>query len=118
MANDSSNGAVLTFGGSNQTDVRSFSFERSAAEIDVTTLGASTRLYESGLPDYLISAEAVGISSIAVGTKGALAITENDADTTDTGDIAQVVCVRSDVNWASDEEITTSLAFRPTTTEA
>lgn len=106
---ESSNGSTLTFGATAQADVRSITFTEDSSPIDITTLGASEHLYESGLIDLELTAEAVGINAIDVGDTGSVAIAWNDGGS---DSVTGMICISKEATGSIDTEITTSLTFK------
>lgn len=107
---DSSNGSTFTFAAANQADVRSITYAENGNPIDVTVLGSANHFYELGVPDITATIEVVGVSSVALGDAGAVAIAWNDGSSEA---YDSMICVSKDVTGSLDSELTTSLEFKP-----
>ena len=106
----SANGSTLTFDSGAVGDLRSISFSDNANEIDVTVLADTSHSYEAGIPDLECTCEVLGVSTLARGATGALAIAWNDG-TSDA--IADSLITAVESSGDLDGELTTSITFKP-----
>jgi len=126
MADNGFNGLTATWNpeGDNTAatlgTITNLSDEGTAAEIDVTGSSDSTHVFESGLPDSTTTVDLAGVpanesddsTNIAVGDKGALAVTWPDAGTEGTLSGTAAITGLS-ISGSVDQPITSSLTFRP-----
>jgi len=81
MADDGFNGSSISVVGGAVTPLIDAEYTSSGAKVRVSGAADSTHIYEAGLPDNAITLTCGGVTSIAVGDKGATTITWNDGET-------------------------------------
>jgi hypothetical protein len=111
MADDSFNGASLTFATVAVGPIRSISFSEVGAKADVTDSDDSAKAYDVGIPDATVTIEVVGGVSVSVGDTGTLTIAWGDIGTATSGTIAQAQVVSIATNGSMDSEITSTVEF-------
>jgi len=94
-----------------QTPLLSITYDKTAAEIDVTGAADSNHIYLSGIPDETITCEVVGMpTTVDVGTTAAqVLVTWGDA-TTETFTTGE--CVGISKSGTLDDKVTTTLTFK------
>jgi hypothetical protein len=121
MANDKTNSMTVMWDpagvGANAAigKLRDVSPADSATEIEISVIGDAEKVFEAGQRDTTVEIVVVGIPAIpAIGDKGTLAITANDAVGT-TYSYTNRVCTKKDTKGPMDGIYETTLSFKKST---
>jgi hypothetical protein len=112
MADDSFNGATLTFATVAVGGLRSISVSDTAPKADCTAAEETTgRHFKTGIPELTITCEVIGGVTVAPGDTGALAIAWLDIGSSTLGTINPAEVVSVSTNGSMDGEITSTVEF-------
>lgn len=111
MADDTFNGASLTFATVSAGSIRSINTNQVGAKADVTGSGDSEKSYGVGIPDLTVTVEIVGGTDIAVGDKGTVAIDWGDIGGSTLGSLTDGQVVSVATTGSMDGEILTTIEF-------
>jgi len=115
MANDGFNHSSVSVVGGAVTPLLDASHNSEGAKVRVSGADDDEHTYEAGLPDNSITLTCGGVTDIAVGDKGATAITWNDGGIST---LTNSVVVAVATNGAIDGAITSTITVVPSTAAA
>ena len=111
MANKSANSSTITFNSVALVPLRSLSYSKGGAEIQVSGSGDTTKLYVDGIDDESVTVTVVGaLLAVDKGDTGTLDIDLNDGETIDGTNWR---CMNREFSADEDSEILTTFTFRP-----
>jgi hypothetical protein len=117
MADDGFNGSTLTFG-SAVADLLSISVNEDGGNVDTTASDHAIATSTDAVPDYEITCEVLGGTSIAVGdAASALSIAWNDSST-DGAQAGTWRVSRRETRGSFNDKIVSSISFKPATAPA
>jgi hypothetical protein len=111
MADDSFNGATLTFATVAVGPMRSISVSDTAPKANCTSADDSAVHSKTGVPEMVVTVEVVGGVTLSPGDNGALAVAWSDIGTSTLGTLADAEVVSVSTNGSMDGEITSSVEF-------
>ncbi len=111
MADDSFNGASITFASASIGPLRSISFSEAGAKADVTDSDDAAKAYAVGIPDATVTVEVVGGVTASVGDLGTLTVAWVDIGSSTSGTITDATIVSIATQGSMDGEITSTVEF-------
>ena len=111
MADDSFNGATLTFASVAVGPIRSISVSSTGPKADTSSADSTGKSYAVSVPDLTLTIEVLGGVTVAVQDTGTLAVAWTDIGSSTLGSITNAQCVSVSTQGSMDGEITSTVEF-------
>ena len=116
MANDAFNGSTATFAAAALGNgVISVQYSESGGNSDTTMSTSASHFYERGIPDFEVTIEFLGTTTVDKNDKGAIAISLAATTANTTPSMANAICTGVTVGGSIDGPVTGSATFKPST---